>query len=505
MQLTSATSRLRLPYRSPLPDDPRRRPAARALRITVYALIALMLIAVVVQFQAGTLERLNRPEGEKSHKGAVARWAPTVRAFWEGHNIYEKDTGPYRMHPNMPFVVILLTPLAYLSVPTMALVLNIAKLVALAASVGMVARLAAHHEQKIADWVVALGLAWTIQILLSDIQHGNTNMFVLLMVVLHLWLYRRGNDAAAGAALAVAVCLKLTPALFVLYWLYQRNWRLVAWTALAGVAFVVVVPVAAVGLDQYRLLMDSWLKHLILPGAARGAWFPIHINQSLSGVISRYFLAGPDGDAFYNPDDYLVYGNHPMQGHITLLAVSPAAAKWVLRVGQVAIVAAIAWAVGWRKLPRTDGRRALHYGMVVLGMLLLNQRTWMHHATVMLIAAVAIWQAVAFGLMQRRVRGPALWLTMGAGVITWLTASDLFRLYARLTGDAAQYGKVTVGQKMMPFGELWADFADAAGPQFWTFLCLLIASVIVSRTLRHGGSPYATQRQKLSTAGPEQR
>ncbi len=489
---TNATSRL--PFCSPLPDDHKGRHLVRRLRIAIYILIAAALVAPVLQYHFSLAGRLE--ENPAAHKGAIERWRRAVEPFWSGEDIYATE-GPHRLHPNMPFVVILLTPLAKLPMLTMSLAINLAKVAAIIACLLMVARLAAHHGQRICDWVLALGFAWAYLSILADIQHGNTNIFVLFLIVLHLWLYRRGWDIPAGAALALAICLKMTPALFVLYWLYQRNWRLVLATAVGGLICVGAIPLFALGADRFAVLTGSWMQNLILANTVDGAWYPIHINQSLSGVVSRLFLDGAGGDAFYNPDDYAVYGTQPMSGHVTLVALSPATVKWLLRLGQIVIVGAIGWGIGWRKLDRTDGRRLLHYGLIALGMMLLNQRTWNHHAAVLLLATVGIWQAIAFGLLQRTKRACCLWLMIGAGLITWLTASDLFKAYAKLIGDDDAFGKFTLGTKGLTLGELWSDLADAYGPQFWTFVILLITSVILARALRQGPNPYALSRQKL--------
>ena len=80
--------------------------------------------------------------------------------------------------------------------------------------------------------MLGLGLLWVLMFVIGDLQHGNTHVLVLGAITLHLWLYRRGHDWAAGGALALAICLKMTPALFVLYWLYQRNWKLLGGTLL---------------------------------------------------------------------------------------------------------------------------------------------------------------------------------------------------------------------------------------------------------------------------------
>ena len=100
------------------------------------------------------------------------------------------------------------------------------------------------------------------------------------------------------------------------------------------------------------------------------------------------------------------------------------------------VVAAVAWGIGWRKLARDDGRRSLHYGLVVIAMLLLNQRTWEHHAVVLLIANVAIWQAIAFGRMGRSARLWALVLMLTAGAVYWAARSDLVKGMGRLFGQS---------------------------------------------------------------------
>ena len=468
-----------LPLKMPYSSDPRRRRTERALRVGAYALLAVILVAVAVQFQHGTMERL-ADDGPTS-KGAMARWRSAFHKFWAGEDIYAESR-----HPNMPFTVILLSPLAYLPPAAMAAALSALKLAVLAASILMAARLAGHGRSGTRDWIVGLALLWSLQLLISDIQHGNTNIFVLGLILLHLWLYRSGKDLSAGAALAAAICLKMTPALFVLYWLYQRNWRLVAGAAAAGLVFVVGVPLVALGPARFELLMASWLRELIVPGLVKGAWYPIHVNQSLSGVMSRYFLAGPNGDVFWNPDDYHLHGQQPHTGWITLVALSESTVKMMIRGGQLLVVGAMAWAIGWRKLPRDDGRRMLHYGMITLGMMILNQRTWQHHATVLLIAVVAIWRAIAFGRMCRRARRWSLGLMIAAGPLLWLNASDLYKVLAKATGDDPQVG------------EFMADYADAYGPTFWFFVLLLGVSVLLARAMRDVDPPYAGRRQTLS-------
>jgi len=522
-----------LPYRSPLPDDPAARRRVRAIRVAAYVAVIAAVIVTIIQFQYGTMRNLRKaeqfdraypdwpvvfepgtPPRPGGHKGAIGRWRKAVRQFWAGRNIYglvpkdwnslehtpvsqlesASEHGLVFMHPNTVFTVLLLTPFAYLPVWAMALSFNLLKAAALAAAVLMTARLAAHEQPdrgqrdpRIADWVLLLGLLWTLLPILTDLQHGNTNTFVLAAIVLHLWLYRRGRDIAAGAALAGAICLKLTPVLFVVYWLYQRSWKPAASAVAATVALAVVIPAAAVGPTRYAELTGSWYRSIIRPGLVERSWYPEHINQSLSGVVSRYFLEGRDGDIFWGPDDDPHYQTR-RHGWITIVPLPPATARWLLRAGQLAVVLLGAWAIGLRKLPRRDGRRALHYGIVLLRMMLLNQRTWHHHAVVLLPAGVAVWQAVAYARISLRARAWALGLTVAAGVVNLLGREDLFRVIAKLTG----HGKDAA--------ERWTDVAKAYGPTFYLFVLLLAAAAVLAAATRRGETPYADRRQTLTRA-----
>lgn len=516
-----------LPFESPTPSGRTARRRATLLRVAACVALAAAVITPIVQFQAGTMKRLRRAEKfdrehpdwspatatiprPGAHKGAIGRWRRAVQQFWQGRNIYDiipedyrtfatqpvssvacpADYGLTHMHPNCPFTVILLSAFAYMPVWVTALSYNAAKVLALAATVLMAARLAGHGRRRVVDWVVLLGVLWALPLVITDIQHGNTNVFVLASITFHLWLYRHGRDWLAGLPLAAAICLKMTPALFLLYWLYQRNWKLLAGTVVALAVFGVVIPAAAVGPRRFATLTDTWYRNMIRPGLVKGSWYPEHINQSLSGVLSRYFLDGRNGDIYWGPDDDPHYRGR-QHGWITLAALPEGAVRWVLRICQAAIVALMAWAVGWRKLPRDDGRRALHYGLVLLGMMLLNQRTWNHHAAVLLPAGLAIWQAVAFGRVSRRRRALTLGLAIVAGCCVWLARGELFIALARLAGEPTTES------------EMFADVVKAFGPTFFYFSLLFAATVVLATGLRRAEDPYSRQRQRLLDVGME--
>lgn len=470
----------RLPYETrPLPQKD------RWIRPAVYIAIAALFLGLVYQFHRGTIKQIRKAteareagvtEGVKQHKGAIGRWRFDVQQFWNGQNIYLAPPPPGQevnrpndawqaKHPNMPVVVVMLTPFYALSPPMTALTWNVLKLAALVATVLMGVAIVNHDGRRMVEWVALLAFLASANFLVADFQHGNTNMFVAAAIVGHCYGWRRGHDLLAGVMLALAICLKLTPALFVLYWLWQREWKLLAYTFIA-LPVLILSPVLLTGWSFYAESMGTWWATTIGPGLSGTQWYPASINQSLSGMVSRYFLAGDNGNFLWAPDDEPVPSEF---GWITLIDLGPVWAKRLLQLLQAIVVIVSFWAIGWRRFPRDDGRRALHFGLVVAMIMLLNQRTWDHHAAPLILAYFALAYAAWCANATRRWRRGVGYTLLAASLLTLLSGDDPMKLL---------------------FGEAGSDRAAAYGTTFWHFLVVWILCVVALRKLRSSVAPY---------------
>lgn len=491
----------------PAPPGPRQG-WVRAGRIAAWVGLLLAVLGTVGQFQYSTWKGHRRWESKYGHldaadrpprpsKGAVVRWRGAVRAYWAGENIYRTRVkeGEMGMHPNMPVTVLLLTPFACLPVAWSVLAFNVLKAATILGSLWWLTAVANHRDHRMPDWVLGLALVGGLTLALGDVQHANTNTFVLGGIALHLWLYRRGRSWLSGWPLALAICLKLTPGLFVVYWLYQRRWRVATATLIALLVLGVVLPAmvwigverdVSGGVRHFATTTRTWFDNLILPGLVQGAPYPTHVNQSLWGVMNRYFLDGPGGNIYWGPDDN-PYETQDRFGWITLpgLATSPARLKQIHRMLTLVVLGLMAWGIGWRVPDRDDGRRGLQYGLVVLGMMLLNQRTWDHHAAVLMVAQVPLWYALAFGHMSGRRRRWAFGLAVGSWVLLWAPRSGTMDLIARMTGRSRDQG------------EEWGNYAEAYGRVFYHFVLLLAAVLMTSLALRGRSDPYGRTRVPL--------
>jgi hypothetical protein len=91
------------------------------------------------------------------------------------------------------------------------------------------------------------------------LQVGQVNAFVFAALVLALWALTRERFAAAGAALAVGVALKITPLALVAYLAWQRRWRSLP-AAVASLAALCVVLLPLTGVNTYAAYLGRALR-----------------------------------------------------------------------------------------------------------------------------------------------------------------------------------------------------------------------------------------------------
>jgi len=202
------------------PADPVRRFPAAGER-GFLALLLLVFAAVSVQYTIKTLDS----RGGKQDRSAILRWREQLLSLDGGENIYA-----HYNYPNPPIMALLLRPLADLPPLAGALVWYYLKVGMALAAFAMTFRLVEEPGRPFPPWSKALTVVLSLRPILGDLTHGNVNLFILFLVVSALAAFRRGRDVPAGVVLALAIACKVTPALFVPYFLWKRAWRVLpAW------------------------------------------------------------------------------------------------------------------------------------------------------------------------------------------------------------------------------------------------------------------------------------
>ena len=133
--------------------------------------------------------------------------------------------------------------------------------------------------------LLIFAIATVSEPVLTDLNLGNVSIVVMFLAVV-AWRYL--DRPHGSVAIAVAMSLRPTMGLFLVWWIVRRRWRAAAWTLAAGACLVAMtLPFAGPGtyVDYFRML-----GHLSdMTGVAN--------NSDLASTASRYGASTPISQA----------------------------------------------------------------------------------------------------------------------------------------------------------------------------------------------------------------
>ena len=348
-----------------------------------------------------------------------------------------------------PFFLTLIVPLFKLPVPVAVLIFQVLKWIALFLSLRLAWRLCSPFGEDVPP-VVALGsLLLTARFLINDLGNGNVNIFILLGVLSAAWFVRQDRQLPAGFIIAIVACVKVAPALMLVYFAYKRWWRTLVGAA-AGVAFCTVLwPGARMGWAENWRELWAWYDHLIAGFLAGGDVGSGHTNQSICGIINR--LAGPS--IAIDPDVYLAPVILP---------------KWARTLIRAALTVAILAFVARVFRRRGDVRKyplafASEIGLVQIAMLALSGYTWKAHYVALLLSNGLILAYLADGRYPDGPRRALRWL-LGVEIALYVLTTEI----------------------VTPLG---ADYLEAFGSIFLLGITVAAALIVIRRTTGRTGPP----------------
>ncbi len=318
---------------------------------------------------------------------AFLRWRPQLQELERGTDIYRAFN-----YPNPPIMALTLLPFTHLPRLPSALLWFALKVGMATACIIWSARLA---QRPGTAWHpgLACGVALlALHPILGDLSHGNINIYIAFLVIGGIELFRRGYEFPAGLVWALAAASKVTPILFFPYMIWKGAYR-TALAMLVGLGlFLLVIPSAALGWERNQTLLSGWYEGMVHPFLVEGKITTELANQSIPGVVHRLFSAAPS-DVAYDEDNKPI----PADYH-TVLDFGTLGAKRIVQVCQALFVVLgmlLLRTPFWDgRIPRQGVRLAAEFGVVALGMLLFSERTWKHHAVVLVVPYAAILAAL---------------------------------------------------------------------------------------------------------------
>ena len=316
------------------------------------------------------------------------------------------------------------------------------------------------------SWFQAGVLFFCLRPFLGDLHHGNNNLVILFLIVAALEAWRRGYDVLAGLVLALAISFKVTPALFLVYFLFKGSYRTVASTILGIGVFLLIVPSMIIGPAFNGECLGTWWHHMLSPFLTAGASSPQEINQSMVGVLSRLLTDTATGD-----------GRYDVHLDLNLVAWSPATVRLVIKGLSVGFVVLLAGLCRTKTDRRDDPRLLGEFALVVLTMLFLSERSWKHHfVTLLLPYTYLMWQFTdpPMRLRARLAIAGALWASV---LLMATTSTELGGVFGRGQGHkiAQGYGMFFWAAVVVYIATAWRVVAQrhavpsaAATPRAWS-------------------------------------
>ena len=285
-------------------------------------------------------------DGEPLYDRAGARARVEAEA---GDAAKEAFLGTYSSFIGPPSTALAFTPWARVGYSTARTTFRVVELLCMVAAIA-VAGLAVPRRNRLLAWLVGVAALTIFFPVMSTLALGQVDGFVMLALAVALWASVRERWYVVGAALGVAVLLKISPWIVLVFIVLRagRHWKRVAVGAVGSVVLLVVAS-AIVGGRPHDFV--TWFSD-VAPTLARGNRSVE--NQSVPALLARLFTGADDlveTSTSLGALRYLGYA----------IGVFGAVGLW--------------W---WRRARSYD---ALELGVVILLALLSGPISWAHYLT----------------------------------------------------------------------------------------------------------------------------
>lgn len=287
-------------------------------------------------------------------------------------------------------------------------------------------------------WVwVAPGVPWTWKFaglfflstgrfMIDDFQLGQVTLVVTELTILGLYLKVKGREGWGAVLLGLAIALKLIPGIFLVYFLFKKDWKFAGVMAASALGWT-LFPAIWYG-SSYTWLLGRFADQQLL-GAAASSPISGADNQSLQGMLMR--LLGK----FPTEMNVWPYAN--------VAEFSYASIKWMVLVGDLAVLGCFWWIV--RRWSGWTGSMAAAFAV----MLIISPNSGKSY-----LAALALPCAVVIGTLLTQPKSPE-WKS----VKHWYVASLVL---CTLTADGW-------------IGRSACDVASSYSVMFWGILVVLVS------------------------------
>lgn len=351
-------------------------------RLVAWIVVGIAIAITVVAAIQARQRQIKKEQTHSTHQvNDFDRWMTEVPQFLQPHPVnYVSDS-----FPTPPVTLLVFAPLTWISPANAQFVWVCCKfffaLGIFLLSLQIVRRAGVEPSVLALLLVLAVWL-WPV---LGDMQEGQTNLLMLLPLTAGLWFIQndhRSGQWLGGLLVALAICIKVTPIIFLIYLLWQRRWVASLAVLVGMVVWLLVVPALAFGWSQNLLWLNQWFHIMILPYVEHGR-VQYYVGQSVPSFLSRLIRNVP---AF----TYNKHTGHPLPQYVNVLSLHRNLADWLIR-GILVVVGLIGlWWMRARVASARSRDYVLQIGAVAAFMLWASPRTWVPHYVSLIFTLMAV-------------------------------------------------------------------------------------------------------------------
>lgn len=261
--------------------------------------------------------------------------------------------------------------------------------------------------------------------LIRDLDECGLQTFVYVMLTFAGYMLLRGKQHWAGLTLATAAMYKVTPALFLPFFLFKRQWRAAAWMA-GFLALWFLAPMPFLGVQKTLDCHAQWWARSTKIASAREAYpsqleleEPKFYNQSLQASIARFVITVPP--------DHPLYLDHP--AFMQFGDLDPETAYYVVRGIMVvfALIIALRYWPQWRSSGTGQPDLAREWAGLCILAAILSPVCWKQHLILAWPALFLVFRAMLADRQIFRTRIVPVLITTGLILLTrrFLVGRDL--------------------------------------------------------------------------------
>ena len=222
-------------------------------------------------------------------------------------------------------------------------------------------------------WMGPISIVLALQFILQDLDDGGPHLILLGILIAGIYSIWQGRERLGALWFGLAIALKVTPALFLPFFLWKRRWKLAGYTAIATMCWI-LLPILYMGPSWWWSQQRDWTQ--VAVGSVLGHESPATQsneqqvrNQSLKQTLLRYLVTIPE--------------DHPLRqkdpGYAPVLNLPPAAAKTVVLTVMASLLAFFGWTTRRPYEAQGNPLWLRDSSALLIIALLLSPVTWVQH------------------------------------------------------------------------------------------------------------------------------